>query len=115
MNLKDGVVFDERMHPSMWYAREVIGSLHREWADQEGTITSAFRDQSPGGSSFHPLGRALDIRIWAFEDHEEVRAFAKKLRTRLGPDFDVIVEGPAAEHPKYLNRAPHIHVEWDFD
>ena len=41
MNLKDGVVFDERMHPSMWYAREVIGSLHREWADQEGTITSS--------------------------------------------------------------------------
>ena len=115
MKLKQDVVIDERMHASMWYARHVIGDLHRDWTTEEGTITSAFRQQSPGGSSLHPKGRALDVRVWSFEDHEDIRQFAKTLRSRLGPDFDVIVEGPAAESPQYLTRPPHIHVEWDFN
>lgn len=112
MDLKPGVLWSG-MDPAMWYARGVAGALHRELTGKEGTITSGRRTASPGGSSLHPLGLALDIRVWAFETKEAVREFAAELSRRLGPDFDVIVEGPAATNPRYRNRPPHIHVEYD--
>lgn len=113
MRLKEGARWPGDMHPSMWYARAVVGMTHLEITGAPGTITSGMRDQSPGGSSLHPLGRALDLRVWALPTTEDIRGFAALLRERLGPDFDVIVEGPAAEDVKYLDRPPHIHVEYD--
>lgn len=114
------------MHERIVWACDVIDAVHRELTGKEATCTSAYRSQTPGGgSSLHPLKRAVDIRTWEFGDpatdkgKAAVRKFARILRERLGKDFDVIVEGPAAEKPAYLTyhngkpRAPHVHVEWD--
>ena len=116
MNLNAGVKWPTDMHPSMWYARGIIDAVHIELTGQGATCTSAYRPKSPGGSSLHPERRAMDVRVWAFgdgTDPEPVRRFAGRLRDRLGPDFDVIVEGPAAENPIYKGRPPHVHVEYD--
>jgi hypothetical protein len=103
----------------MWMARPEARILHAEmFPGVEMTITSGMRKQSPGGSSLHPLGRAFDVRVrapdgsWAMTA-EEQRAFAAELGKRLGEDFDVVVEGPAATSPRYLHRQPHIHIEYD--
>lgn len=113
MDFKDGIKWPEDMHPSMWMARMVIDQLHREETERGAVITSAYRDQKPGGSSLHPQKRALDLRVWFLRDHDHEREFARKLRDRLGPDYDVVVEGPAAEYDQYKSRPPHIHVEYD--
>lgn len=111
MRLKDGVRWPQDMKPSMWYARGVVDVAHREATGGIGaTCTSAFR---PGDPKLHGSKEALDVRIWAFPSADKVRAFAADLRDRLGPDFDVVVEGPAAENPAYKDRSPHIHIEHD--
>ena len=119
------VKFPPDMHPAIFAAVQKIDALHRELTGSDATCTSAYRSQTPGGgSSLHPLKRALDLRTWTIGDQgtpagaKAVRAFAAELRKRLGPDYDVIVEGKAAESPKYLTyangkpRDPHIHVEY---
>lgn len=125
MILLPDVKWPDDMHEAIVKARQIIDDVHMSMAGTESTCTSAYRSQTPGGSSLHPFKRALDLRTWAFGDpttdagKKQVRAFAKALRERLGPDYDVIVEGPAAENPKYLYytngkpRAPHVHVEFD--
>jgi len=100
------------MHAAMWMARAEARLLHEEMFGEDMTITSGMRRQSPGGSSLHPKGRAMDIRS-RFMNHEQQRKFARRLQAILGEDFDVIVEGPAATNPRYRNRVPHIHVEYD--
>lgn len=100
------------MHPAMWMARMEARLLHFEMFRKRMTITSGMRPQSPGGSSLHPLGRAMDIRVWHMS-HEEQREFAAELQRRLGEDFDVVVEGPAATSARYLDRPPHLHIEYD--
>lgn len=120
------VKWPDDMHEKIAEARDIIDAVHEEMTGQESTCTSAYRSQSPGGgSSLHPLKRAVDLRTWAFGDptsekgKAEVRKFAARLREKLGKDYDVVVEGPAAENPKYLTyatgkpRAPHVHVEYD--
>lgn len=114
------------MHAKIVEAVPIIDAVHRELTGSDATCTSAYRSQTPGGgSSLHPLKRAVDLRSWTVGDQgtpdgaKKVRKFAAMLRARLGKDFDVIVEGPAAESPKYLTyhngkaRAPHLHVEYD--
>lgn len=100
------------MHPAIWMARAEARALHNKIFDKDMTITSGMRRQSPGGSSLHPVGRAFDIRS-RFMTHTEQRMFATELVRLLGEDFDVIVEGPAAVNARYINRVPHIHVEYD--
>lgn len=125
MKLLPDVKWPDDMHEKIVEARDIIDDVHRELTGHDSTCTSAYRSQTPGGgSSLHPLKRALDLRTWAFGDpntddgKRKVRAFAAKLRERLGKDFDVIVEGPAAESPKYLTftngkaRPPHVHLEF---
>lgn len=107
------------MHASMVKAVPLIDQVHREMTGSDATCTSAYRSQTPGGSSLHPFKRAVDLRTWAFGDpttnagKKQTRDFAKRLRAKLGSDYDVIVEGPAAEKAYYEKRAPHVHVEWD--
>jgi hypothetical protein len=101
------------MHPMMVIPRIEARQLHQEMTGRDMVITSGRREPTPGGSSLHPKGRAMDIRIWYFRDTQHIREFARRLRVILGPDFDVVVEGPAATDPKYRNRQPHIHVEYD--
>lgn len=125
MILKSGVDWPADIDPAIEKAKAIIDEVHREETGDEATCTSAFRPATPGGSSLHPKKRALDLRTWLFGDANtdtgkaRVRKFAARLRERLGPDYDVIVEGPAAEKPKYLTyadgtkRNPHVHVEHD--
>lgn len=100
------------MHVSMWMARVEARILVREMFDDDLVITSGRRTAVPGGSSLHAHGKAMDIRSKEWGTASQ-RMFAKKLAERLGEDFDVVVEGPASENPKYQNRPPHIHVEYD--
>ena len=119
MILNEGIKWPEDMHPAMWYARAVVDAVHVEMTGQVATCTSGYRLQTPGGSSLHPLKRAMDIRTWLFGEpssdlgRESVRKFAAVLRRRLGDDFDVIVEGKAAEDAKYVDRPPHVHIEYE--
>ena len=124
MILKVGVDWTD-IAPEIEQAKAIIDEVHKEYTGYEATCTSARRAPNPGGSSLHAHGKALDLRTWAFgpadtaDGKARVRRFAADLRKRLGNDYDVIVEGPAAENPKYLTytdgkpRAPHIHVEHD--
>lgn len=120
MKFKSDVVW-ANMHVSMWFARLVIDQAFQDLAGREAVITSARRKKTPGGSSLHPEGRALDIRVWSMDTEgrqktmtvAEQRAMAAALRASLGPGFDVIIEGPAAENPAYQGREPHIHVEYE--
>ena len=88
------------MHPAMWMAREVARQLHLEMTGKDLTITSGRRKKTPGGSSKHQTGEAMDLRVWDLGSAQEQHQFADTLRTRLGEDFDVIVEGPASRDPR---------------
>ena len=101
-----------QMSPAMWAARVEARLLVREMFDEDLVITSGRRPMTPGGSSKHQTGEAMDIRSreWPSQDQ---RAFATELGARLGEDFDVIVEGPASLDTKYQDRPPHVHVEYD--
>ena len=101
------------MHPAMWMAREVARALHVEMTNKDLVITSGRRPKTPGGSSKHETGEAMDIRVWYLDSAQNQHNYADELRTRLGEDFDVIVEGPASRDPRYADRVPHIHVEYD--
>ncbi len=100
------------MHPAMWYARCEARLLVREMFDQDLTITSGLRPPTPGGSSLHQDGKAMDIRSreWGAADQ---RLFASELASRLGEDYDVIVEGGASLDPRYQDRPVHVHCEYD--
>ena len=106
------------MSPAMWMARFEAAQVHRTIFAREMVITSGRRPATPGGSSRHETGNAMDIRVrepdrtWAMSGQQQVE-FARILTIRLGPDYDVIVEGPAATIPRYRDRVPHIHVEYD--
>ena len=116
MRFKHGVKWPADMHASMWHARGVADQVHYEMTGEEATCTSAHR---PGDPKKHGSKEALDLRTWKFGDPNtdlgkaSVRKFAEKLRWRLGPDYDVVIEGPAAESEKYKDRDPHLHVEYD--
>jgi hypothetical protein len=100
------------MSPAMWVARTEARILVREMFDEDVVITSGRRPQTPGGSSLHQVGQAMDIRSREWS-HDQQRALARELQDRLGEDFDVIVEGPASLSPRYQQRVPHIHIEYD--
>lgn len=100
------------MSPALWYARLEARLLVREMFDEDLVVTSGRRPRTEGGSSLHETGNAMDIRSREWQTIDQ-RAFAAELRDRLGEDFDVVVEGPAALDQRYQDRPPHIHVEYD--
>ena len=99
------------MHDSMWYVRGEARLLVREMFDEDLRITSGRRPPNPARYSFHADGKACDIGVqgWTVEAQ---RRFATELQRRLGEDFQVVLEGPAATDPKYLGSQPHVHVEY---
>jgi len=50
--------------------------------------------------SLHPLGRAVDLRIWAY-DSAQLDALVNEVRERLGKDYDIVIE------------KDHVHLEYD--
>jgi hypothetical protein len=112
MDLAPGIKWPAAMHGSMWYARAVINQVHYDLFQYGATCTSGFREQSPGGSSLHLTGKAMDVRTKHLNEGQ-LRQFAEMVKIRLGRDFDVVIEGPFATNPKYKDRPPHLHIEWD--
>ena len=100
------------MHAGMWYARGEARMLHIEMFEKDIVITSGLRPRTKGGSSLHQTGRAMDVRSRGLT-REGQRLYAARLQEILGEDFDVIVEGPHATNPRYVNRVAHIHIEYD--
>ena len=100
------------MHPALWMARAEARRLHVDLFERDMVVTSGLRKRTPGGSSLHQSGRAMDIRSRNMTRENQLR-FSTLLQEILGEDFDVIVEGPHAPDPRYRNRVAHIHVEYD--
>lgn len=98
--MKDGVDWSD-MHSSMWHARSVAEDVCQAVFGRECIITSA-RDGQHSANSLHYVGKAMDIRTRDQPD-AEIQVCASKLRDKLGPDYDVVVE------------STHIHIEYDPD
>lgn len=119
MQHKSGVNWKD-MDVSMWIARDVVERTYQAVFGFEAVLTSARRPTSPGGSSKHTKGLAIDVRVWDLNKapgvpltkHQQ-RDVAARLRTALGPDYLVLIEGPAAEIDKYLKRPPHLHIQYN--
>lgn len=68
-------------------------------------ITSV-QDGVHGEGSVHPKGDAVDLRTKNFPNVELKREFADRVKSRLGPKYDVILED--------LNGPnEHLHIERD--
>jgi len=95
---------------STWYKEGVYGGLTTKTAEGLRRVSKAFaargedlyitslREGTHSPSSFHPSGRAFDIRYPKWGTPNEV---VVSLRKSLGNDFDVVPEGN------------HIHIELD--
>ena len=81
------------LHPSMRIVLRVVAEV---WGSEEAIITSTW-DGNHSDGSFHYVCRALDFR----PPKNKVMEKVAKLRSRLGPDYDVVYEGN------------HIHIEFD--
>jgi hypothetical protein len=89
------VGLDIRMRPALIEAGKIYESFGHPL-----TITCGLNgEHSPG--SFHPFGRAIDLRTNFFTE-EERRLVVTSLREALRPlGFDVVI------------HATHIHIEYD--
>jgi len=93
MRLKPGVKFDGVQAPilyALWVAEEVMG---------EATVTSLLDGQHSPHSK-HYQGLAVDLRTRHLP-RERIEKVASELRSRLGDDYDVVIE------------KTHLHVEFD--
>jgi len=72
--------------------------LHREMTGVEMVITAIFDGTHMDGSK-HYEGNAFDMRRWHVG--LRVKEFIARLKTALGPDYDVV------------NEPTHIHIEYD--
>ncbi len=85
-------------------------------------VTSAHREWNPGDRfSYHQTGDAVDLRIRHLKLREQIAVY-KKLKARLGNDYDVCLELQDITEARGIlgksacligNRDPHIHVEYD--
>jgi len=67
-------------------------------AEGSACVVTSAKDGKHKTGSKHYDGEALDFRIWHFDDASRA---AEKLQTRLGKDYDVVLE------------KTHIHAEYD--
>jgi len=98
MRLKNGVIWAQ-MHPSMEHAWEVCERVTWSLFDRDAVITSG-REGTHSETSLHYEGKALDLRTRDL-DADEVERYRWELASKLGADYDIVVEGS------------HIHVEYD--
>lgn len=111
MKIKEGAVAHPR-HPALYFADGVVDAVCLARFGREAVLTSAVRPPTAGGSSLHPKGLAADYRTRDLSN-EEQRALAEEVAEILGPEYDVVLEGPAAFHERYRDRVAHLHVEFD--
>ena len=116
MRLKGGVQW-VRMSPAMWAVRAVADEVTQGVFGRDAICTSARRKKTPGGSSLHPKGEALDLRTRDMPAHTQ-RTYRDRMKAKLGDlsdGYDVVLEGPASEDKKLQERVAHLHVENDPD
>ena len=97
LRLKPGV----RLHgiePQMILAMYIAAECCRELGT-DCTVTSVVEGKH-GAKSLHYVGRAIDIRTRTLTP-ERQETLRERIKSRLGADFDVILE------------PTHIHIEWD--
>ena len=101
IQLKDASVSVHNTHPALWRAIATAADVWATW-NADLILTSVNDGVHPGGArpSFHPKGRAADLRIWNLPINARKQA-VEELRHRLGPDFDVLLE------------ADHCHIQYD--
>ena len=76
-------------------ALQTVDEVWREVGQSEAVVTSTY-EGTHMPSSLHYVNRAADFRLPI-----EAKAVVDKLKAKLGPDFDVVLE------------QTHIHIEFD--
>lgn len=81
-------------------AAEGLRQCAKFWAlaGQYQMVVTSIREGTHGYASFHPSGRAFDLRLPVGVN---IASFVQRLKKHLGNDFDVVLE------------STHIHVEYD--
>lgn len=99
LTLKPGVIVSQQV---------IIAASLVNVADQLGlaeVVITSGRDGSHMANSLHYRDRALDFRTHHLADAAK-HAFIALLKTKLGPDYDVILEGLGTPNE-------HGHAEYD--
>lgn len=89
-------------YPEMTRITDALRITAPELRDKAVWITSA-ADGDHMINSLHYKNRAFDVRIWNIvgDRTQEAEAWCGRLRSTLGKDYDVVLEGN------------HIHIEYD--
>jgi hypothetical protein len=110
LKFKKGVaIVGRHFAPEVRVILDVVVATAPEMTDNTVWVTNAWRDDA----TRHGTGEAFDIRIKnvkgfnleTFAYNKTVAAWVKRVKERLGPDYDVIYG-----NSKHLN---HFHVEYD--
>lgn len=102
MRFKPGVVLDG-ITPAALYALSVADACHAELTGREAVATSVMRRSN--GKSLHSVGYAVDLRVWYTDELEKTREWVRRLRVKLGENYDVVY----GDH----RHSDHIHIEYD--
>lgn len=103
MELKYGVKLTS-LSPQMVLAAMVVKSVCEQF-NVPCCITSA-NDSTHSAKSLHYRGMALDFRTKYAALNGSERNFQDTIVSRLGPDFDVVLEALGTDNE-------HLHVEYD--
>lgn len=96
MILKPGVKFDG-VQPETLKAMAEADVIFKPYGE---VVVTSLLDGTHSPNSLHYSGYAFDLRTRHMA-HDQIAAASKDLHERLGPDYDVVVEGD------------HLHVEYD--
>lgn len=97
MILKEGVRIIG-IRPEVLFALNVCDAIYSKYGEE--LVITSVNDGRHSKSSLHYAGLAVDLRTRYF-DAEEVPTIAEDIRSRLGIDYDVVVE------------KDHIHLEFN--
>ena len=86
------------LRPEMVLAYIIACFVYAEY-DADCTLTEGTGGKH-GIGSLHYVGLAMDLRIWSFKTPEILAEVVDKLKSRLGDQYDVVLEGS------------HIHIEF---
>lgn len=103
MSLKLGVDL-RSLNPVWGIAFPIIYAAFRD-LNAACVVTSA-NDSTHGPNSLHYKGKALDIRTKHIKDEMTKLAIIKRIKSDLGPQFDVVYESAGKENE-------HLHLEFD--